>query len=89
MLVQPRLGSATFLHSYGHVRLRVIRRMRVWRRSHKAPSAVAGEDELEAQMGFKDAQRLFSNLDSSLSHQKGSVAGASILVAGEARMSLM
>ncbi|KAK9908807.1 hypothetical protein WJX75_003150 [Coccomyxa subellipsoidea] len=33
-------------------------------------------------MSYKDTQRLFSSLDSSLTHQKGSVTGASILVAG-------
>lgn len=59
--------------------------MKVLRRSLKPLAQAAQDEEVGTQMPYSDidTKRLFSNLDSTLAHQRGSVAGASILVAGE------
>lgn len=58
--------------------------MKVLRRSLKPVAQTAQDEEVGTQMTYSDfdTKRLFSNLDSTLAHQRGSVAGASILVAG-------
>jgi hypothetical protein len=88
MLGKSTLSPSLYLRSSQFVTLRHNVRMKVWRRSLKTTAAVTPDEEVGVQMSYKDTQRLFSSLDSSLTHQKGSVTGASILVAGEGNTTL-
>jgi hypothetical protein len=57
-------------------------RMPTWRRSSTSALKATSDEEWVADMSL-ERQRLFSNLDTALKHEKGSVLGASILIAGE------
>ncbi len=87
MLGKRTLPLDLFLRPSQLVTVRHVQRMKVWRRSQRNAAAASPDEEVGAQMSYKTTQRLFSNLDSSLTHQKGSVIGASILVAGDQQLS--
>lgn len=57
--------------------------MVTWRQRNSSPVVAASPDEEWGGQMTAEKQRLFSNLDDTLKHEKGSVIGASILIAGE------